>query len=201
MPPEPNRHQLSLVTPGQEPGDDALMALANAGDQRAFASLVSRHETGIRRLAGLLIGDPERGRDLAQDAFVVAWERRGAYRPTGKLRAWLAGIVRNLAARERRRARVRSLFFGAATPPAWVSPVAPEDGFDTLAGSDRDRVLSAALQRIPAKMREALVLRFVEGLDYDAMAEATDVSASTLRSRVHHGLSHLRAHVPEELLR
>lgn len=198
MPPSP---PLSLAPPVADPrpSDDALMALA-ATDRRAFAELVTRHEAALRRLAGLLIGDPERARDLVQDAFVLAWERRLTYQPRGQLKAWLAGIVRNLCARDRRKAKVRA-FFGLATPPAWTEPARLEDPFTELAAADRDRVLAAALQRLPPKMREALALRFVEGLDYDAMAVVLDVSASTLRSRVFHGLAQLSAHVPEELLR
>lgn len=202
--PKPTPQHLTLVPQGAamapEPGDETLMALACAGDQRAFAQLVRRHEAGLRRLASLLVGDPERGRELVQDAWVQAWERRAHYRPQDRLRAWLAGIVRNLAARERRRQRVRA-FFGLATPPAWATPASDDDGFTTIAAADRDRVLAAGLQRLPPKMREALALRFVEGLDYDTMAALIGVSASTLRSRVFHGLALLAPHVPEEVLR
>lgn len=179
------------------------MALAATGDQRAFATLVTRHEARIRRLVTLLVGDRERARELAQDVFMIAWARRDAYRATAPWRAWIAGIARNLAARERRRARVRSLF-GLATPPAWTAPAmlpAPDAGLETLAAADRERVVVSALARLPPKMREALVLRFVEGLDYTAMSNALGVSASTLRSRVHHGLAQLGPYVPQEMLR
>lgn len=189
------------VSHPEPPGDDALMALAQAGDTRAFGVLVTRHEQAVRRFAGLLVGDSERGRELAQDAFVRAWEARGRYLPSGRLRGWLYGFVRKLAAHERRRARVRRLF-GLGPPPAWTAPAELEPApFEALAARDRDRIVGAALGRVPPKMREALVLRFVEGLDYDAMAAVLGTSASTLRSRVHHGLAHLAVHVPEEILR
>lgn len=223
-----SRPNLTLVAPAAvpgdvAPGDDALMALAGADDARAFGVLVARHEAGLRRLAGLLGVDAERARELVQDAFIVAWDKRATYRPEGRLesggaprppglaspssprsggsvRAWLASIVRNLATRERRKARVRA-FFGMSTPPAWTAPSTLDDGFTTIAAADRDRVLAAALQRLPPKMREALVMRFVEGLDYEQMARALGTSASTLRSRVHYGLAQLAPLVPEELLR
>lgn len=200
MPPSPHLRLASSAELRPPLGDDALMALAIADDKRAFAELVTRHEAALRRLAGLLSGDPERARDLVQDALILAWERRHTYQPRGQLKAWLAGIVRNLCARERRKAKVRA-FFGLASPPAWTAPAPLDDPFTQVAASDRDRVIAAALTRLPIKMREALALRFVDGLDYDQMASVLGVSASTLRSRVFHGLAQLSAHVPEELLR
>jgi len=201
-----DRPSLSLVPApgdvGRAPpeGDDALMALAAAGDRRAFGRLVARHEAALVRLATLLVVDAERARELAQDALVLAWERRARYTPTGPVRAWLAGFVRNLARRERRRQRVRA-FFGLALAPAWTEPEAPGDGFAARAAADRDRVLAAALTKLPPAMHEALAMRFVAELSYDEMAALTGTSASTLRSRVHHGLARLSPHVPEELLR
>jgi RNA polymerase sigma-70 factor (ECF subfamily) len=180
-----------------ELSDDALMLLADR-DARAFATLVRRHEPALHRLATLLVNDPERARELTQDALVLAWERRHTYRPEGRLRAWLGGIVRNLARRENRRRVLTRLFLRDA--PAWTSPE-PLDPTIGLTHKDRDRLLAAGLSHLSQSHREALVFRFVEELDYDAMSTLLDTSASTLRSRVHHALAQLARHVPEELLR
>lgn len=177
--------------------DDALMGLAQT-DPRAFEALVRRHEPAMRRLATLLLNDPERARELTQDALVLAWERRSKYEPRGQLRAWLGGIVRNLARRETRRRALTRLFLREA--PTWNTsePLDPSAGLNER---DRDRLLAAGLSKLSAPHREALAFRFVEELDYDTMAELLETSASTLRSRVHYALAQLARHVPEELLR
>jgi len=167
-------------------------------DPRAFATLVRRHEPALQRLATLLVNDPERARELTQDAFVLAWERRDTYRPEGRLRAWLGGIVRNLARRENRRRVLTRLFLRDA--PAWTSPE-PLDPTLGLTNKDRDRLLAAGLSHLSQSHREALVFRFALELDYDVMSTLLDTSASTLRSRVHHALAQLARRVPEELLR
>lgn len=187
-------------TPDEGPpalSDDALMGLAQT-DARAFEALVRRHEPALRRLATLLLNDPERARELTQDALVLAWERRARYEPRGQLRAWLGGIVRNLAWREARRRALWKVFSREA--PTWVSPE-PLDPSAALSERDRDRLLAAGLSKLTAAHREALAFRFADGLDYDTMAELLDTSASTLRSRVHYALAQLARHVPEELLR
>lgn len=180
-----------------EISDDALMGLAQS-DSRAFAALVRRHEPAMRRLATLLINDPERARELTQDALVLAWERRHTYEPRGRLRAWLGGIVRNLARRESRRRAIARFF--SRELPSW-GPSEELDPSAVLSQRDRDRLLAAGLGKLSAAHREALAFRFVEELDYDTMAELLDTSASTLRSRVHYALAQLARHVPEELLR
>lgn len=183
--------------PAPELSDDALMGLAQT-DPRAFEALVRRHEPAMRRLATLLLNDPDRARELTQDALVLAWERRARYEPRGQLRAWLGGIVRNLARRESRRRALWKVFVRDA--PAWTSsePLDPSAG---LGQRDRDRLLANGLARLSAPHREALAFRFAEELDYDTMAELLQTSASTLRSRVHYALAQLAHHVPEELLR
>lgn len=178
--------------------DDALMGLAQT-DPRAFEALVRRHEPAMRRLATLLLNDPERARELTQDALVLAWERRAKYEPRGQLRAWLGGIIRNLARRETRRRALWKVFL-RDTPTTWTDsePLDPSAGLNER---DRDRLLAAGLCKLSAPHREALAFRFVEELDYDTMAELLETSASTLRSRVHYALAQLARHVPEELLR
>lgn len=193
-------HPSAAPPPDEGPpalSDDALMGLAQT-DPRAFEVLVRRHEPAMRRLATLLLNDPERARELTQDALVLAWERRANYEPRGQLRAWLGGIVRNLARRESRRRALWRVF--VREHPSWGAsePLDPSAG---LSERDRDRLLAAGLSRLSDAHREALAFRFAEDLDYDTMAELLQTSASTLRSRVHYALAQLARHVPEELLR
>ncbi|HRE89295.1 MAG TPA: sigma factor, partial [Myxococcota bacterium] len=131
--------------------DDALMGLAQT-DPRPFEALVRRHEPAMRRLATLLINDPERARELTQDALVLAWERREKYEPRGQLRAWLGGIVRNLARRESRRRALWKVFVREA--PTW--PRVDSESLDpgaALNERDRDRLLAHGLAKLSAAHR------------------------------------------------
>jgi RNA polymerase sigma factor (sigma-70 family) len=87
--------------------DDQLCQQSRAGDREAFGGIVERYQSLICSLAYSACGNLSRSEDLAQETFVTAWQRLGELREPAKLRAWLCGIVRNLAANASRREQRR----------------------------------------------------------------------------------------------
>jgi RNA polymerase sigma-70 factor (ECF subfamily) len=171
-----------------------LVALACAGDRDAFDELTLRHRPGLVRLATSLTGDRDEAESLAQEALVRAYEQLAEFRPERPFGPWVRGIVLNLC-RNHLRDRTRH-----------ARPVAPE----SLAGAAdpegrRRGVLSGVLKReageaaqsavsqLPMPLREAFVLRFVEGLEYGEIAELTGVAPGTLRVRAHRARTLLRS--------
>jgi RNA polymerase sigma-70 factor (ECF subfamily) len=149
-----------------------------------------RRNGWVRDLARALVRDDARGDDVAQEAAIAAW--RAA--PDGSLGAaapspgWWRGVVRRLAALEwRREARVARRERSAASAESVPATV------EVVAQFERQREVIAAVDALPAAFREALLLRFFEGLPPRAIATRLVVPVRTVESRIARGLERLRA--------
>ena len=182
---------LRIAAPADS-SDAALLLRAGAGDESAFRSLVQRHEVAIRRFAAAMLDDAPAGREVAQEAFASLWARRARWHAGTDVRALLYVMARNRCrSLLRRRAVLRFVGLGEA-------PAATDLGSDAIA-AERRLLVRRALAALPEKFRAPLVLRFVEDLDYDAIAAAIGRTPSAARSRVHYGLKALAAELPEEV--
>ncbi len=171
---------------------DALAARAAAGDADALRALVSHYHPRCLRFArnmGLAAEDAE---EAVQDAFVRMAGALPRFRPGGAFEPWLFRILGNRC----RSARVRARRWGARALDASLLDGVPAPSPDALAVVDaeqrRDAVL-AALDTLPAEQREAFLLRYVEEMDYAAMARATGAGQSALKMRVKRACDALRA--------
>jgi RNA polymerase sigma-70 factor, ECF subfamily len=175
-----------------ERGDDDLMRLSRAGVKSAFAVLVERHAARVIALCSRFVNDAELGRELAQDVWVEVWRARDRYRGDGGFVVWLITIARNHCRNEHRRRKVRER--EPARDPAPSSP----GQLDALLVEERRTRVRRALAELSSPLREALLMRYAEGLRYDEMTSVLDAGESTLRSRVHHGLKALKEKLEEE---
>lgn len=173
----------------EERTDDELMTLAQAGLREAFAVLVRRHARRVLQTCSRFANDAEASAELAQETWVAVWTHRSEYRPDGKFIVWLITACRN---RCRNHLRAKGVARRYAERSAPAREGLPPDQIDALLVEERRRRVRDELQRIPAPMREALLLRYGEDLRYDEMAKVVRTGESTLRSRVHHGLKLLR---------
>jgi RNA polymerase sigma-70 factor (ECF subfamily) len=169
------------------------MVLARAGAREAFAALVARHMGRLSGFCARMTGDPGRAEELAQETWLQVWSARGSYRAEGKFTVFLYTAARNrcrnLACDSKRRVRWVVPDGGPGLAAAAESP----EQLDEILAQERRRTVNEALAALPEKLREALVLRFSQGLEYEDMALLLGTAESTLRSRVHHGLKRLRA--------
>ena len=173
---------------GVEASDAAVVRRILDGDQEAFAILVDRHHERCLRLATRLLGSVQDAEETVQDAFVRAYRALGRYEERDQFGAWLTRILVNRcrtavvrSAREARRFVSDEVAANAA---------AARDGAD---GAMWRAEVERALATLPAEQREAFVLKHVEELDYDAMAEITGVGISALKMRVKRARARLRA--------
>lgn len=175
--------------------DDELMRLAATGMHDAFESLVSRHMAKLTSFSIKMIGDRRAGEDAAQETWIKVWNSRGAYKPQGRFEAFLYTIARNrcrnTARSLRRRGRVHADWFPDSVEPATAEP----SHLDSLLDRERRMRVYDGIAALAPKLREALLLRFEQGLDYPDIARIVGRSQSTVRSRVHHGLRKLRVMV------
>jgi RNA polymerase sigma-70 factor (ECF subfamily) len=164
---------------GSKP-DDALIADAREGDLDAFAELVRRYERRVRSVLGRLLDDDRDVEEAAQDVFVQAWRSLARYRGDAAFFTWLYRIAVNEALMRRRRRRVASVELDETV----VRAAEPDVDEGWLLG--RIRALSDEL-RLP------LVLRDLEGLSNQEVAEVLDLSLAAAKSRVHRARMQIRA--------
>lgn len=163
----------------------AIIERAISGDEVAFARIVAAHHGDMSRISYLVSGSVELAEDAVQAAWAIAWRRLGTLRDPSRLRPWLMSVAANEArqmARSSRRRTVRELVVGGPTS----SP-----GPDRAASID----LGNALAHLDPKDRILIGLRYVAGLDSEAIGREVGMSASGVRVRLHR----LRARLREDL--
>jgi RNA polymerase sigma-70 factor (ECF subfamily) len=166
------------VSVGPQPPDAELVRLAAAGDERAFAELVRRHERRVYNIAYRLLGREEDARDAAQDAFVSCYRKLSTFRGDALFTTWLHRIAVN-ASYDILRRRKDLLSADEAPEP----PPQPDHGDQAAAGVDVQR----ALRQVPIEYRAVLVLHDLQGHAYEEVAEILDVPLGTVKSRLHRG--------------
>lgn len=165
------------------------MVLACAGLRDAFAVLVERHAERVVNACARFVNDGPVGRELAQDTWVLVWQARETYRGSGGFVPWLVTIARNRCRNELRRRKIAS---DHQREPVVLEPGSSPEQLDRMLIEERQRRVRNALADLSEPHREAVLLRYGEGLRYDEMTNVLGVGEGTLRSRVHYGLKALK---------
>lgn len=197
MPAFPLRREASA---GVIDADAALVARAREGDEAAFEELVHRHEAEIYRVCRRMLGSREAALDAAQETFVRVFRALGRFRGDAAFRTWVYGIAVNvcrnlLASREFRQAERTGSLHGHGEEGGF-SLEPPDSGIDpeqAAYGRELGRALHAALMAVSQGHREVIVLRDVEGLEYEEIAAALGCRLGTVKSRLARARSALLA--------
>lgn len=162
--------------------EDRLMRQAAAGDRGAMDRLFGALSSPLYNYVLRLTGDPDQASDALQTAFLNAWQGRASFRGSGA-RPWLFVIARNAALNIRQRRSELSLVTEAE------EQTGPADEHRAAELADR---IDAALSRLPADTREAIVLSRVSGMRLDDIAALLGTSNGALRVRLSRGLARLK---------
>ena len=182
--------------------DEELIRSALGGDDEAFRELMERYKGRAYGVAIGIVGDPDEAQDVVQDAFVKAYYRLKDFRFGSNFYTWFYRLLVNQAIdrwRKRSRAPTVSLdeswMSGEGTMPEAVAyPKTPEE----LAGN-RELVegLSRAIGALPEHHRTVILLREMDGLSYDEIAQVLACSVGTVMSRLHYARAKLREALKE----
>ncbi|MCB5362436.1 RNA polymerase sigma factor RpoE [Pusillimonas sp. CC-YST705] len=170
--------------------DAELVARVQKGDKRAFDLLVIKYQRKIMRLLSRMIRDPGEIEDVAQEAFIKAYRALPQFRGESAFYTWLYRIAVNTA---------RNWQAAQARRPSVSDTVETEDGEtfsqidnlsdistpeSQLASRQIVETVNAAIQALPEELRTAIVLREIEGMSYEDIAQTMDCPIGTVRSRI-----------------
>jgi RNA polymerase sigma-70 factor (ECF subfamily) len=174
-----------------EHSDGALVRRVLDGDVEAYAVLVRRHRSRFARYAMHMLGDREDAEEALQDAFVRAWRALGRCRDPERFDAWLFRILANRCrTRGARRRRYEATF---VRDEHALQNALPEGATVSIEGEPSwNPAVDRALAALDPDQREAFVLKYVDELSYEEMAQLTGAGISALKMRVKRAADRLR---------
>lgn len=176
--------------------DQTLVERARRGEVTAFEPLVEKYRERVWRLAYGYLRDREEAWDVAQEAFIRAWQALPSFRGQSAFYTWLFRIVMNVATDRARQRAARGRAFGTDPVPEeeWERvAMDPAAGPDDAAGRAEERArIRRALEALPEHHRTIIMLSDLEGLSYREIAEVLDIPMGTVMSRLHNARKRLR---------
>lgn len=173
------------------PPDAILVARVLDGDRGAYSVLVRRHQEGLFRYARGMGVDREWARDLVQDAFVDAYRKLESCRDPARFEAWLFRILRNRCLDHLKDVRRRT----EPLDDLELTDDSADPGSDAVRAELRGH-LEGALADLSTELRDAFLMKHLEGRSYREMAELADASVSAMKMRVHRAREALRDRLP-----
>jgi RNA polymerase sigma-70 factor (ECF subfamily) len=173
--------------------DDAeLVASARAGDSGAFTTLVGRYEARIARLVRGMVRESE-AEDVTQEAFLKAYRKLGHFDGRSSFYTWIFRIAANTAMDWRKR-ESRRRHAPLPVGPEGEDAAPSSDAGPQSAAMRRELAvkIDAAIEALPDKYHEILVLREVEGLSYEEISQRLGMSKGTVESRLFRARERLR---------
>jgi RNA polymerase sigma-70 factor (ECF subfamily) len=168
--------------------DRLLILRCQAGDEAALAELIARYSPALRFFLRNLAEEPAAADDLLQETWFDVYRKVNRLRDPGAFAAWLYRIARDKAFRARRRGRSPIAIADEALDESLLA----DDGHDDPFTPEDAAQVRAALDGLPSEHREVLVLRFVEDMTYEQIAEVIERPVGTVRSRIHYAKVALR---------
>jgi len=200
---------LELDARGMEHLPEArLISRLRARDLSAFEELVALFERPVYALCFRLLGDSEEARDAAQETFLKVYRGLGGFRGEAGLKTWIYRIAINQAMnqkrwwRRRKREETISLDITRGQSDTTIGNLLPGHGSSPEAqaiSSERERNVMRALGEIREEYRIALMLREIDELSYEEIAQTLSISIGTVKSRIARGREELRRRVKDLL--
>ncbi len=179
--------------------DDQLMCKFQKGDEASFRRLLERYQDRIVNFTFRIVRDRALAQDLSQEVFIRVYMNAGRYLPGSRFAPWLYRIASNLSINEiRRKKRWRFLSIdNRATDEDRnvlndledTKSIRPDDHVEKLEAAER---VETALEKVPIKYRTPLILREIEGYDYEEISQILDIPRGTVKSRLNRGRALLK---------
>ena len=171
------------------PTDATLVEHALAGSQDAYRALVERHSRAVLTLVARMVRDQGVAEELAQDAFVKAFGALRSFDPSYKFSNWILRIAHNVAVDHLRKARPPVVSIDDDASGREMAEVLADrrepSAFDRAVRRDFRDDLDAALATLRPEFRRLIVLRYLEDMSYEDIAEVVGLPLGTVKSHLH----------------
>jgi len=181
--------------------DQDLVLAARSGKERAYRELIDRYQRPVFSLVFRMVRDRERAEDLAQETFVKVFNNLDRYDPKYKFSSWIFKIANNLTIDALRRKELDTVSLDGSRNARTAEEadssritVASEDENpeELLEAKQLGEEIGEAIGELRAEYRTAVVLRHVEGLSYEEIAEIMEVPLGTVKTYIHRARHELR---------
>jgi RNA polymerase sigma factor (sigma-70 family) len=179
-----------------EETDANLAGRARTGDDAAFAALMRRHKSPVYAFVRRYVGDTDAAVDVVQETFVAAWKSLSRFDDRRSFSVWLRAIALNKCRDRGRRAAVRRLILGEKTDQSDEANAQPDhapDGEQALVRVERRAALQRAIDQLPAKLKEPLLLTYFDELSQQEAAAVLRVTVKTVETRLYRARLRLAA--------
>ncbi len=166
-----------------EQDEAALVAASQAGDQDAFAQLVQHHQRRVFNLVFRMLQEYEEANEITQEAFLAAWQGLPSFRGDARFSTWLYRIAYNCCLKQLEQ-RKRDQALQVAMQAEHVLLHINEDCSAELEVHDRQTLVREHLSKLPAKYRIVLVLRHLQEMTYEEMAEILTMPIGTIKTHL-----------------
>lgn len=183
-------HSLGMALPSSAPSYDdldeaAFVAASKHGDQDAFAQLVQRHQRRVFNLVFRMLQQYDEANEVTQETFLAAWQGLPSFRGDARFATWLYRIAYNCALKQlEHRKRDTALHTAIQAEQALGRADSDERTEAALESHARQALVQEHLAKLPAKYRIVLILRHLQELTYEEMAEILTVPIGTIKTQL-----------------
>jgi len=183
----------------------ALVAQLGAGEEAAYEILIERFEHPVFNLVTRLLDDPADAADVTQEVFLKVFRNIASFRCDSSLKTWIYRIAVNESRNQRRwfgRHRKQEIAIEASDESETCREWLPDPGrspLELVMDHEQEALIEVALSEINPNFRAVLVLREMENLNYEEIAEILDLSLGTVKTRIMRGRDALRQRLIEHL--
>jgi RNA polymerase sigma-70 factor (ECF subfamily) len=172
----------NIVSASAEPDDAALVTASREGNQDAFALLVQRHQRRVFNLVFRMLQQYEEANEVTQDTFLAAWQGLSSFRGDARFSTWLYRIAYNCALKQLEQRKKDSALQAAMQ----VETADSEEmvGTELVEIHDRQALVREQLTTLPPKYRMVLVLRHLQDMTYEEMAEILTMPIGTIKTQL-----------------
>jgi len=170
--------------------DEVLIARFQQGDVQAFDVLVRRYKDQLLNYVYRFVGNRVDAEDIVQETFLRVFKNKHYYKEIAKFSTWVYTIAGNLAKTELRRRKRRKVFSVSNFVNEERDYDIPDSGHNPekeVEGSIKDDIIQKAIEKLPSKFKEVILLRDVQGFAYEEISQILNIPLGTVKSRVNRG--------------
>jgi RNA polymerase sigma-70 factor (ECF subfamily) len=175
--------------------EELIIEFQRSGDEKAFEILIQRFKNPLTNYVFRFLGDYESWVDVVQETFIKVYRYKDNYSSVAKFSTWVYTIAGNLAKTEYKRKQRRNLFSINSYGEESKTFEIPDESFRpdvTVDSNMKNEIIQNALLKVRDSYREAVILRDIQGLSYEEIAEIIGIEVGTVKSRINRGRAELQ---------